>query len=161
VDVGYKLYRQIRDHAPRDWTSGELVVAWVIADDANDETRRSFIPPSELAHRARMSESGVRKTLARLAERGFEFRVSKGKGKDGREVYATRGMPPEYMVPDIFQLLIRAAGVAFRLVDNSTEGGTVVPPLTGLSTELGRTVVPSNRPEGGTVVLPSTERAFI
>jgi hypothetical protein len=140
--VGYKLYRQIRDFAPRDWTSGELVVAWVIADDANDETRRSFIPTDELCRRAHMGDRNVRKTLEKLADRGFEFRVSKGKGKDGREVYASRNNEPEYMVPDIFQAIIRAAGLAYGLVGSTTEGGTVVPPYLKLSTGQGGTMVP-------------------
>ena len=132
--MGYKLYRQIRDFAPRDWTSGELVVAWVIADDANDDTRRSFIDTPELCRRARMGDRNVRKTLEKLADRGFEFRVSKGKGKDGREVYANRNDAPEYRVPDIFQAIVRAAAVAYGLPGGPTEGGTVVPPSRELST---------------------------
>jgi hypothetical protein len=130
MSVGYKLYRQIRDYAPQDWTSGELVVAWVIADDANDDTRRSFIPNDELCRRTRMSASGVRKALEKLNAKGFEFRVPHGKGKDGREVYSARGKPPEYVVPDIFMLLVRGAQVAYGL----TEGGTVVPAQVKLST---------------------------
>lgn len=122
--MGYKLYRVIRDLAPADWTSGELVVAWVIADDANDNTRRSFISNEELCRRARLKQSSVRAALAKLADRGFEFRVSCGKGKDGRDVYATKGHPAEYYVPDLFQLLVRGAEVAYGLVDNPPEGAT-------------------------------------
>jgi biotin operon repressor len=132
--VGYELYRQIRDLAPPGWTSGERLVAWVIADDANEETRRSFIALDELARRCGMSERGVRKALEKLAERGYEFRVSLGKGKDGRDVYSVRGMAPQYAVPDAFQLMIHAAGTAFGLVGNHSEGGTTVPPSARLST---------------------------
>ena len=82
--VGYRLYRDIRDFAPQDWTSGELVVAWVIADDASDASRRSLIPGPELCRRARMSAEVVRKALAKLAARGSELRVIHGTGKGGR-----------------------------------------------------------------------------
>ncbi len=112
--VGFPLYREIRDYAPHDWTSGELVVALMIADDANDHTRRSFIANSELCYRTRLKPSSVRAALEKLAGRGFEFRVSYGKGKDGREVYATKGHPSQYMVPDIFGLLSRGAEVGVR-----------------------------------------------
>ena len=132
--VGYRLYRDIRDFAPQDWTSGELVVAWVIADDASDASRHSLIPGPELCRRAHMSAEGVRKALAKLAARGYEFRVSHGTGKDGREVYAARNHPPEYVVPDVFQILVQAAVMAAEPVDNFTEGGTTVPPSAGLST---------------------------
>jgi hypothetical protein len=127
VSVGYKLYRQVANLAPEDWTSGMLVVAWIIADDANDQTRRSFITTGELCHLARMSERGVRKALEKLAENGFEFRVALSKGKDGRPVFATRWKAPEYQVPDIFQHMVRAAGIAYGLVDNPAQGGTTVP----------------------------------
>lgn len=136
--MGYKLYRQIRDLAPQDWTSGELVVAWVIADSANDGTRRSYLEAPDLARRCRMGERGVRKNLEKLAEKGFEFRVSKGKDKLGHDIYANSGKHTEYQVPDIFMSLERGAVVAYGLVDKLAEGGTTVPPLTGLSTETRR-----------------------
>lgn len=133
--MGYKLYRQIRDFAPQDWTSGELVVAFIIADSANDGTRRSYLDNPELCRRSRMSDRGVRKALERLAERGFEFRIAKGKDKHGKEVYAVSGKRTEYMVPDIFMRLERGAAVAYGLVDKLAAGGTTVPPQAELSTE--------------------------
>lgn len=132
--VGYKLYRQVRDLAPADWTSGERLVAWVIADDANDETRRSFLAPDEVAKRAGMTEDGVRKCLGKLAKKGFEFRVSLGKGSDGRDVYSLRGMPPQYVVPDVFQLMIDASAVSLGLVDNGHWKAGPASRLTRLST---------------------------
>ena len=135
MNVGYRLYRQIRDLAPQNWTSGELVVAFIIADSANDGTRRSYLDNPELCRRARMSVDGVRKALQRLAERGFEFRVSKGKDKNGRKVYAVSGKNVEYQVPDVFMILERGAAVAYGLVDNLGPAGTTVPPHRELSTE--------------------------
>jgi hypothetical protein len=119
VSVGYKLYREVRDFAPADWTVSERLVAWVIADDARDETRQSFIESALLCARTGLSERGLRGALQRLSERGYEFRVSHGKGSDGREVYAARNHPPDYQVPLIAE--IRVAGMA---VDNHQEGGT-------------------------------------
>jgi hypothetical protein len=136
--VGYRLYRQIRDLAPQNWTSGELVVAFIIADSANDGTRRSYLDNPELCRRARMSGNGVRKALQRLAERGFEFRVGQGKDKNGKELYAVSGKPVEYQVPDIFMLLERGAAVAYGLVDNPAAAGTTVPADGRLSTETSR-----------------------
>lgn len=138
MNVGYKLYRQIRDHAPQNWTSGELVIAFIIADSANEDTRRSYLEADELCRRARMSDRGVRKALEKLAERGFEFRVSRGKGKDGKEVYAVSGKRIEYQVPDIFMMLERGAAVAYGLVDKLAAGGTTVPAAGELSTETRR-----------------------
>ena len=136
--MGYKLYRQVRDFAPQNWTSGELVVAIMISDSANDDTRRSYLDATELSRRARMSERGVRKALEKLAERGFEFRVSKGKDKNGNEIYAVAGGRAEYQVPDLFMLLERGAAVAYGLVDKLAAGGTTVPAREGLSTEVRR-----------------------
>jgi hypothetical protein len=135
LSVGYRLYRQIRDFAPQNWTSGELVVAFIIADSANDGTRRSYLDNPELCRRARMSGNGVRKALQRLAERGFEFRISKGKDKNGKEVYAVSGRCVEYQVPDIFMRLERGSAVAYGLVDNPNGAGTTVPADERLSTE--------------------------
>lgn len=108
--MGYRLYREIRDFAPQDWTSGEMLVALMIADDARDDGRISWIAPCELARRCRMGDRAIRKTLEKLAGKGYEFRVGHGKGKDGREVYATKDHPIEYVVPDIVAISVARAG---------------------------------------------------
>jgi hypothetical protein len=101
--MGYPLYREVRDFAPPDWSSSELVVAWVIADDANDGTRRSWIALPLLSARTRLAPSSVRAALARLGDRGYEFRVAHGWGSDGRPVFATKGHSVDYLVPDIIK----------------------------------------------------------
>lgn len=144
--VGYQLYRQVRDLAPEDWTSGMRVVAWCIADAASERTRiATKLTQNELCRQAGMTERGVRKVLEKLAEDGFEFRVTHGKDKHGKPVYATRWKDPEYQVPDIFQRTVRAAEIAYGLVDRPRQGGTTVPPLAGLSTDQGGTTVPARR----------------
>src|SRR6476469_8722103 len=73
----------------------------MIADDANDDTRQSWLPL--LGARTRLKASTVREKLAMLARRGFEFRVSHGTGKDGREVFAAKGHAMDYLVPDMLK----------------------------------------------------------
>lgn len=127
--MGYKLYREIRDFAPDDLTSGELAVALMIADDANDRTRRSWIPLPLLCQRARLKPSSVRAALAKLAARGYEFRVIHGYGTDGRPVFAAKGHATDYVVPD---MLKGATGLApiepFEPVDNPGKGASAVAP---------------------------------
>ena len=139
------LYRQIRDYAPQNWTSGELVVALMIADSANEQSRRSYLEAPELARRCRMSERGVSKALEKLKERGFEFRVGKGKDRNGKEIYAVSGKHVEYQVPDIFMMLERGAAVAYGLVDKLAAAGTTVPAAGELSTDPAGTTVPASR----------------
>lgn len=122
MNVGYKLYRQIRDFAPQDWTSGELVVALMIADAAGEQTRRAYIEAEDLAKLCRMTASGVRKNLEKLARKGFEFRVQQGRDKSGKPVYAVNGNGVEYQLPAIFADLQRGSAVAFGLVDKLADG---------------------------------------
>jgi hypothetical protein len=103
MSVGYKLYREVRDYAPADWSASELVVAWVIADDANDDTRRSWIALKLLCHYSRLAPSSVRAALAKLGAGGYEFRVVHGYGSDGRPVFATKGHAVDYLVPDMLK----------------------------------------------------------
>jgi hypothetical protein len=112
--VGYKLYREIRDIMPADWTPAERLVAGIIADDANELTRISYIDRRLLCHRAGLTAAGLKRVLQRLASRGYEFRISAGPGRDGRPVYSARGHATDYLVPDVVELV---------------KGGTEVPPL--------------------------------
>ena len=108
--MGFRLYREVREFAPATWTQSELVVAWIIADDANDDSRRSWIALPLLCHYSRLTERGVRNALHGIAESGFEFRVIHGYGKDGRPVFAVKGHTVDYLVP------------------NMLKGGTLMPP---------------------------------
>jgi hypothetical protein len=102
--VGYRLYREVRDQAPDDWTPTERLVAWAIADDAGEDTRKSWIKLPELMRRTGIkTESGVRQALQRLAARGYEFRVPIKIGSDGRCVFATKGHSLDYRVPPMPQ----------------------------------------------------------
>lgn len=119
----YELYREVRDFAPADWTPAEMVVALMIADHARRDSRISTIGTELLCYRTRLSQRGVRNALARLAERGYEFRRSHGTGSDGRPVFAARNHPPDYQVPLISEIRLAQMGVD-EAVDNHPEGGT-------------------------------------
>jgi len=122
VTVGHDLYREVVNFAPDDLSPGELVVAWVIADDARDSTRVSWITNAELCRRSRMKPSGVRAALGRLAARGLEFRAIHGYGKDGRPVFAAKGHAADYVVPDMLKGAVSAAPLA---ADGARKGAVV------------------------------------
>jgi hypothetical protein len=106
--VGYGLYREVRDNAPADWTPTMTLVACMIADDANDVTRKSWISLTELARQCRIKTvSGVRQVLLKLAESGYEFRVQIATGKDDRPVFAAKGHSLDFRVPKF-----EASGIA-------------------------------------------------
>lgn len=141
--MGYRLYREVLDHAPPDITSGELLVWLVIADDAKDGTRIGWIDQAKLQRRTRLSERGIRQALHKLAGRGFELRVQRGTDKTGRPVFAHRGMQLTYKLPKLSQAVDDGVD---EPVDNEPQGGTTVPPCV----EEGGTIAS----EGGTTVPP-------
>lgn len=109
--MGHRLYREILDGAPPEWGHPERLVALVIADDANDKTRRSWIPiqgcwrrgrwQDGIREKAGMAPSSIRRALHRLGQRGFELRVPISTGKDGRPIYAARGRSTDFYVPPL------------------------------------------------------------
>ncbi len=97
--MGFNLYREIRDRAPVEWTAGERLVALMIADDARDDTRKSWIKLGDLCARTGLRPRGVGDALWRLAGRGHEFRVPISDNKHGRPVFAANGHAVNYLVP--------------------------------------------------------------
>ena len=121
--VGYKLRREIEDLFPGACTPAERLVALEIADFASEDTHVSRITLEKLCWRTGLTPDGVKHVLQRLnTQYGLQFRVSKGKGKDGRDVYSARGYSPEYRVPFLDE---------FRGAHCRAEGGTTVPPSAG------------------------------
>jgi len=140
--MGYKLYREIRDNAPADWTAAERLVAWVIADDASDKTRRSWLKLPDLCQRAGLTADGVRKALQRLAARGYEFRIPVCTGRDGRPVFAVRGHSLDYLVPVLPARPKAVPGGCLSSkggtsgLPSGEKGGTPVPPLSSVRPSL-------------------------
>lgn len=103
--MAIQLITEVLDNAPPDLTPAELVVLIVIAERANVRTRMAFqsTDPARkrwvLAERARLSTTGLRTVLQRLAARGIEVRVARGKDASGRLVFAHRGAQTTYQLP--------------------------------------------------------------
>jgi hypothetical protein len=144
--VGYKLRREIRDYAPYDWKPYMRLVAMEIADDANDRTRRSWISLADLCEYTGYSPRMIRHALHKLAAAGFEFRVSHGTGKDGREVFAVRTHAVDYLVPHMPKGGNRMPPLAIPMpVDKSEKGGNGLPP----TEPKGGNGLPPNQRKGG------------
>ena len=107
--MGYLLYRMLRVGMPAEWTSGERLVALIIADDCNDQTRTGWITNAQLCEETGLSAQGVATALRKLGRRGFEMRIPAGIGKDGRPVYAARGHATTYLVPMLAPRPVKAS----------------------------------------------------
>jgi hypothetical protein len=139
-DVGYRLYREVRDSAPAEWTASERLVAWALADDANDETRRSWIKIPELMKRTGFrSERGLRMVLQKLADSGYEFRMVLTRDKQGRPVFAVKGRSLDFQVPRMGftpPALVGGTDIPPNPIKEEhlfPVGGTDVPPLSSQS----------------------------
>lgn len=98
--MGYELRRQLREALGPQVTGLQRAVALEIADDANEETRKSWATLEDLTRWTGAKDSGVvRNALKRLAVAGWEFRIPIGKGKDGRALYAVPGVRMTFLVP--------------------------------------------------------------
>lgn len=98
--MGYELRRKLREALGPDVTGLQRAVALEIADDANEDTRRSWAALEDLARWTGAKDAVVvRNALKRLAAVGWEFRVPIGKGKDGRTLYAVPGTRMTFVVP--------------------------------------------------------------
>lgn len=97
--MGYRLFREVLDHAPADLTMAERFVLAAIADAANDDTRKGWPTVELIAHRTGSTVDGVHKVIQRLRRRGYDIRVALKIGADGRKVYSWRGRSTTYQVP--------------------------------------------------------------
>jgi len=116
--MGGELVRMIRLGAPAGWTALMRLVAETIADDARDpgqgggERPWSAIPVrgywsgdddaiwrDGLTEQTGMSARAISRTLADLAEAGYEMRERVGKGKNGRVVFTAPGHAMRFRVP--------------------------------------------------------------
>jgi hypothetical protein len=98
--MGYELRRKLREALGPDITGLQRAVALEIADDAKEDTRRSWAALEDLARWTGAKDAVVvRNALKRLAAAGWEFRVPIGKGKDGRILYAVPGVRMTFAVP--------------------------------------------------------------
>jgi hypothetical protein len=98
--MGFHLFYEVTNNAPLSWTQPMMHVAQVIAMDASDKTRKSWINQADLIRKTRFeSWDGVGKILKKLASSGYEFRVPVCTDKNGKVMYAKRGYALNYLVP--------------------------------------------------------------
>lgn len=119
--MGVRLMVEVLDRCPEDASLGERLLLVALAEKASDETRRVIWtrgenPRAVLRRRLGVSESGLTKVFARLADRGLDPRVAITTDRRGRPVYAYEGAAVEYQIP-----LLSACLVGEALVDNSPE----------------------------------------
>lgn len=152
------MVSEVLKYAPTDLTPAELVVLLVIAEQSRDDTRRCWPGQEKLMQMTRLTDSGLRRVMQRLAGRGLEVRVQIGTVKNGPKkgepLFACNGRQANYQLPRF----------------DTTEAGTDVPPSE--DTEAGTAVPASPKtkavrkvrkkplkavpidPEGGTPVPP-------
>ncbi|MGW9637468.1 hypothetical protein [Nocardiopsis alba] len=97
--MGYELYRHVLNNAPAEIDAAARLVLAVIADDANEKTRRSYLGMDLLSHRTGLLPDSASKALRRLAKAGFEIRVPVGTDKNGKPVFAMKGHRTVYLIP--------------------------------------------------------------
>lgn len=96
--MSYQLVAEVLDHAP-SMTPAERLLLTAVAEEARVHSREADIDAETLQRRVGVDESGVRKVLRRLADRGLDVRVAVGKDKRGSPVYAHRGRVARYRLP--------------------------------------------------------------
>lgn len=97
--MGIELYVEVLKQGPRDVKGSELVVLLVLAEDARDATRRTWLGMEELAYRSRCGESTVRGHLAKLEERKVIKRLEAPQRQPGATpVVAYRGHRTVYEI---------------------------------------------------------------
>jgi hypothetical protein len=140
--MGIRLIVEILDHAPAELTSAERLVLLAIAEDANDATRRGWPPIEVIADRCGLSVDSVQDAIQRLRRRGYDVRVPRKTGKDGRPVYAWRGRSTTYAVPRLPQRDGPGAKARVKGRENSPtlsagKGGDTDPERVGVSAPKG------------------------
>ena len=162
--MGYELRRKLREALGPEITGLQRAVALEIADDAKEDTRRSWAALEDLARWTGAKDAVVvRNALKRLAAAGWEFRVPIGKGKDGRTLYAVPGIRMTFVVPP-FEGVAPATpkgepplpqGVATAHSEGATahsEGATATPYSSDPSVPQGE----ETSTQGGAAATPST-----
>ncbi|MFF4489476.1 hypothetical protein ACFY0F_23755 [Streptomyces sp. NPDC001544] len=161
--MGYKLRRQLREALGPGITGLQRAVALEIADDAHEDTRRSWVALEDLARWTGAKDAVVvRNALKRLATAGWEFRVPIGKGKDGRTLYAVPGIRMTFIVPPFEEVATATPkgepplpqGVATAHSEGATahsEGATATPFSSDSSAPQGE----ETSTQGGALATPS------
>ena len=144
--MGIRLIVEVLDSAPSVLSQSERLLLVVLAERADDVTRRvqwrrSEAPMDVLTRRTGLSPRGVRDVVTRLSHHGLDVRVPIGTDRRGRPLYAVPGRSLDYRVPAL---------------DLGSIGDVVVPPIGDVVVPpIGDVVVP---PIGDVVVPPGGTR---
>ena len=121
--MGHDLYRMLRMGMPADWTPGERLVALIIADACYDRSQTGRISIEQLCEETGYTRNNVSSILLKLSRHGYEMRVEKGTGNDGRPVFATRGHATDFQVPILPPRPKVRPGPALSLVEGPAVAG--------------------------------------
>jgi hypothetical protein len=99
-----EVVRFLASPAGQELTPPERLVLMLIAERANEATRQAWQGGQDawsLAPLVGVSDRRLQEILARLAKRGLEVRVERGKDALGRPVYATWNVQTTYLLPHV------------------------------------------------------------
>lgn len=100
--MGIKLVAEVVNHAPRELTHAERWLLVCLAENARDETRLAWPGRDWLMDKLATDKwDTVATTLRGLAAKGYEVRVPRGTGTDGRTYFASKGTQTTYRLPEL------------------------------------------------------------
>lgn len=102
--MAIKLIAEVISYLKRDndLKPAERLVLLLIAERANEQSREAWSGGADdwqLGQLARLSPTGLRDVLQRLAQRGLEVRMALGKDAKGRPVFAVWNRQTTYRLP--------------------------------------------------------------
>lgn len=97
--MSIRLINEVLDYAPADLTPPERLLLVVLAEAADDKTRRCWPGRDVLANRVGVTERHISRLLTLLESRGYQLRIATGVDKHGRPTAAAKGHRAIYELP--------------------------------------------------------------
>lgn len=97
--MGVRLIVEMLDTAPHDLTPAERLVLVILAEHADDRTRKCWPGIDLISRRSGLTPDAVRRVFQRLRKRGAEVRVPLGDDAGGRSVFSHPGKRTTYRLP--------------------------------------------------------------
>lgn len=99
--MSIRLINEVLDHAPAGLAPLERLLLVVIAEAADDKTRRCWPGIDVLTRRVGVGQRQIARVLAQLEKRGYPLRVPSGVDRRGHPVFAARGHRTTYQLPEL------------------------------------------------------------